>query len=284
MKTLRTTLVLAFAAIASTASAASANFTGSYSQNFDSLGQSGTTAPTGWSFVSEAGSHDTFTPADDSITKGVLPNLTAGTLTANATLVAVTGPTTQKANQGYNFGLASTPTDRALGTSPTGTAASILELSLTNTTGAALNAIKVGYNIRRFSTTVNNNTAYAGGNYGAIEELPGYQLFYNLNGGTWTNVSSLNPTLSGSNGVVVPNSIGMTTVTPTWISLSSAWSANGTLTLAWLDDNAQGPSPDQLLGLDNVTVIPEPSTYAAILGALTIGFVAIRRRRASQVV
>jgi hypothetical protein len=29
--------------------------------------------------------------------------------------------------------------------------------------------------------------------------------------------------------------------------------------------------------------IPEPSTYAAILGALTIGFVAIRRRVRSQV-
>jgi hypothetical protein len=31
------------------------------------------------------------------------------------------------------------------------------------------------------------------------------------------------------------------------------------------------------------TAIPEPSTYAAILGALTIGFVAIRRRRAAVI-
>jgi hypothetical protein len=31
-------------------------------------------------------------------------------------------------------------------------------------------------------------------------------------------------------------------------------------------------------------VIPEPSTYAAILGALTISFVAIRRRRVRQAV
>jgi len=283
MKTLRIAFGLAFAATASTALAASASFTGSYSQNFDSMGQTGTTAPTGWSFVSEAGGHDTFTPADDSITKGVLPNLTAGTLTANATLIAVTGPTTQKANQGYNFGLSASPTDRSLGSSPTGSAASILELALTNTTGAALNAISVGYDIRRFSTTVNNNTAYAGGNYGAVEELPGYQLFYSLNGATWTNVSALNPILSGSTGVVVPNTIGVTSVPQTLINLTGSWSAGSTLTLAWLDDNAQGPSPDQLLGLDNVTVaIPEPSTYAASLGALTVGFVALRRRNSRR--
>ena len=281
MKTLRMASVLALVATASTAWAASASLTGSYSQNFDSMGQSGTTAPTGWSFVSEAGAHDAFTPTDDTITPGVLPNFTAGTLTANTTLVAVTGPTNQKANQGYNFGLSASATNRALGTSPTGTAASILELSLTNATGVALNAINVGYDIRRFSTTVNNNAGYKNGNYGGVEELPGYWLFYSLNGGsTWINVAALNPTLSGSTGVVVPNTVGVTSVAQTLINLTGSWSAGSTLTLAWLDDNAQGPSPDQLIGLDNVTVaIPEPSTYAAILGALTIGFVALRRRR-----
>jgi hypothetical protein len=75
----------------------------------------------------------------------------------------------------------------------------------------------------------------------------------------------------------------VTNVTPTLISLNSAWANNSTLTLAWLDDNAQGPSPDQLLGLDNVTVaIPEPSTYAAIFGALALGFVVTRRRGARR--
>jgi len=280
MKTLRMAFVLALVATASTAWAASASFTGSYSQNFDAMGQSGTAAPTGWSFVSEAGAHDAFTPADDTITPGVLPNFTAGTLTANATLVAVTGPTNQKANQGYNFGLSASATDRALGTSPTGSAASILELSLTNTTGAALNAINVGYDIRRFSITANNNTAYKNGNYGSVEELPGYWLFYSLNGGTtWTNVAALNPTLSSSTGVVVPNTVGVTSVSQTLVNLTGSWGAGSTLMLGWLDDNAQGPSPDQLIGLDNVTVaIPEPSTYAAILGVLALGLVAIRRR------
>jgi len=282
MKTLRSALVLTLVTTASTAWAASASFTGSYSQNFDSMGQSGTTAPTGWSFVSEAGAHDAFTPADDTIKPGALPDLATGALsTATATVTAVTGPTTTKAATGFNFGLTATPTDRALGTSPTGNAASILELSLTNTTAAALNAINIGYDIRRFTTTVNNNSTYNTGNYGSVEELPGYWLFYSLNGGaSWTNVSALNPTLSGLTGVVVPNTVGVTSVSQTLVNLTGSWGAGSTLTLAWLDDNAQGPSPDQLLGLDNVSVtaIPEPSTYAAILGALTIGFVAIRRR------
>ena len=45
--------------------------------------------------------------------------------------------------------------------------------------------------------------------------------------------------------------------------------------------------PDSRLGpltfptIDNISVIPEPSTYAGIIGAATLGFVAIRRRRAT---
>ena len=273
-------LCLGLAAVASTASAQNATFSGSYVQNFDSMLQTGIAAPTGWTFVNDAGSHDLFTPADDTVTPGVLPNFTAGTLgTATSAVTAVTGPTNQKAATGFNFGLTATPADRSLGTSPTGSAASILQLSLTNSTAAALNSINVNYDIRRFSTTVNNNTSYASGNYGSVEELPGYWLFYSVNGGVWTNVAALNPTLSGSTGVVVPNTVGVTNVPQTTINLISPWAAGGTLKLAWFDDNAQGPSPDQILGLDNVQVaIPEPSTYAAIFGAFALGFAAFRRR------
>jgi hypothetical protein len=45
--------------------------------------------------------------------------------------------------------------------------------------------------------------------------------------------------------------------------------------------------PDSRLGtltfptIDNISVIPEPSTYAVVLGAATLSFVAIRRRRAA---
>jgi hypothetical protein len=71
--------------------------------------------------------------------------------------------------------------------------------------------------------------------------------------------------------------------------------ANGTsgsvLDLFEMTPTASGTAPGVLLGefkLDNsgdltfTSAVPEPSTYAAILGALTLGLVAIRRRKQSQ--
>lgn len=255
-------------------------FTGSYLQTFDSMGTAGTTAPAGWSVFSMAGGHDTFAPAD-SVTPGVDPNMTAGTLTAANTLTAGAAAS-QKGSVGYNFATTASSTDRSLGTSPSGNAAEVLELTLSNTTGSDIGGIALGYDIRRFSTTTNNNTSYNSSLYKGVEEFPGYRLFYSLDGTTWTKVSALNPTLTGASGVVVPNSIGVTNVAASTIAFNNVWAAGTNLTLAWLDDNAQSPSPDQLLGLDNVTVsaIPEPSTYAVVLGALVLGFVALRRRKA----
>lgn len=51
----------------------------------------------------------------------------------------------------------------------------------------------------------------------------------------------------------------------------------GTYDLIFLTVNAGGSSPDAL-GFASSVVIPEPSTYAAILGGLTLGVVALRRR------
>ncbi len=61
-----------------------------YTQNFSSMGATGTTAPTGWSVVSEAGSHYTFSPnVANEYTDGNAAqneNFTAGALTTESTL------------------------------------------------------------------------------------------------------------------------------------------------------------------------------------------------------
>jgi hypothetical protein len=263
--------------------------TGTYTQNFDSMGTTGTTAPAGWSVFSEAGSHDTFSYFQDttagSPTIGVVPNLTAGALTAENTLTAGAA-TTQKGLIGYNFGTTSSSTDRALGTSPSGNAATILELNLTNTSGNAISALSLSYDIDRFTTTVNNNTQFSASPTATVEENPGYWLYYSLNGGTtWTNVSATNPTLSGPGGVVVPNTVGVTSVSDSSLTLSSSWLANSNLELAWVDDNAQGPSPDQLIGLNNVSVaaVPEPSSVAmGLIATLLAGWIIVRRNRTER--
>ena len=98
--------------------------------------------------------------------------------------------------------------------------------------------VYVGYDTRRFTVGSADN------------ELPGYWLLYSLdNGTTWTNVAALNPTLAS-----VPNTIGVTTTPATHITFSSALANAGTVLLLWVDDNAVQSSPDQIIGLDNVTL------------------------------
>jgi hypothetical protein len=41
-------------------------------------------------------------------------------------------------------------------------------------------------------------------------------------------------------------------------TLSGSWNAGTPLLLRWLDDNAQGPSPDQKLGIANVVIKTSP--------------------------
>jgi len=274
----------------SAASASSANFNGAFSDNFDEMG-TGAAAPTGWTVESEAGTHYTFAPANGPVVSGdpapgTNPNLTAGALTLEASLSGVT-PGTQKGLGGYNFlatGATGVANDRALGTSPSGNAATILELSLTNTSGSPINTLSLSYDIDRFTTTSDTNNLGSTNPtdpYLGVEEFPGYWLFYSQDGGTtWTNVAALNPTLSGPSGVIVPNSTGLTSVTGASLTLGTAWAAGGNLQFAWLDDNAESPSPDQLIGLNNVaiTAAPEPAS-ATLLGFGALGILALRRRR-----
>ncbi len=97
-------------------------------------------------------------------------------------------------------------------------------------------------------------------------------------------MSSLNPTLAGTTGVVVPNSVGVTSVSDSSLTLSSALANGSSIEFAWVDDNAQSPSPDQILGLNNVSIeaVPEPS--AGLLGLVAAGvalaLVRLRRQRA----
>ncbi len=215
-----------------------------YSQNFDSMGTD-TAAPAGWSFYGAfGGENSTFT---DSI-----PINTASAGTLNNTLTASSTFTTSSNIAGFNFLVPSTATDRALGTSPTSGQFVALQLSLTNPTGAPLNALRLSYDIHRFTEPSTAN------------ELPGYALFYSLdNGGTWTNMPAFTPTITN-----VPNAIGITNITATTFTLSSPWAAGSTLLFRWIDDNATQSGPDQIYGLDNVSItvpigLPPTSTLTA---------------------
>lgn len=266
---------------------AQASLTGTYTQNFDGLGTGTSLSPLpGWSVYTFGTSHDLFSPpAADGYTNGTgvapAPTASGQTITNEATLVAGT-PGTQRGVTGYNWaanGLTGAgSTDRSLGSSPSGNAATVLELTLTNNTGAAISALSLTYDIDRFTTTTNNNSAYNGTPDQGVEEFPGYWLYYSLNGGSsWTTVGALdiksldaNMNAPGST-VSLTNTTGVTTLTDGNLVLSSALAAGANIEFAWVDDNAQSPSPDQLIGLNNLSIAAVPEPGAGVLGLVAVG-------------
>jgi hypothetical protein len=266
-------------------SAVSADVISVYSQNFDSMG-TGTAAPSGWSVYSISGGHDQFTPADDTTNTGVLPTgsaIQSGTLQSTLLAQTASTSTSQKASQGYNWAVNGSSTNRSLGTSPTGVAGMVLQAVIPNNTGAAITSLNIDYDTLVQSVTTNNNN-YTSNNYVGIEELPGYWLFYSLDGGaTYTNIAALN-----GNGHTWANTIGTVHESAADVPLSGTWNPGANLYLRWFDDNAQGPSPDQKIGLDNLVIsstsapVPEPGTLALLGVAAIVTAHCTKRRRIAE--
>ncbi|MBX7210827.1 MAG: metallophosphoesterase [Verrucomicrobiaceae bacterium] len=215
---------------------AQVSYTGlEYVETFDGMGAAGTTPPAGWSFLGAlGGGNGTWTNATG------IPAASIGGGTLNNTLTATTSFSVSSNTSGYNFALAASPADRALGSSPTSGQGVIWQLALVNNSGSAVGTIRLGYDIRRFTASTTAN------------QLPGYWLFVSTDGGsTWSNVGALNPALSSA-AVNVPNTTGITSVSNAVIPLPSPWTTGATLLLRWVDDNAAETSPDQVLGIDNV--------------------------------
>jgi hypothetical protein len=245
-----------------------------FSENFDSMTDgvtpfSGREAPTGFRVLTLPGGNTTFPNASGGI--AILPASDplssfsyTGFLGVNSTYGG-TSPTLQTNNSGLNAAFASDVTDRILATSPTGVGAAGIELQLVNNSGQALNQIELSYDIVRLSAP------------SGADQLPGFHVFYSLDDGdSWTNIFNLNPTLAGPNGVVVPNSIGVTSIEDAMVMLNGDWNPGSTLFLRWMDDNGDFVSPDQIIGLNNVSIaVPEPTTLGLIAG---MGLIALRRR------
>jgi hypothetical protein len=209
------------------------NFLGSLTQNFDSMGSTGTTPPGTWTVWNGAGG-----TANNTWTTSVL----ASSLPAMVSVTPLTATTTPSANNnnGYNAAASAGNTaNRALASAPTTNAGTAFQLLLTNGTGGPIDALKIGFDTIRYTAASSAN------------ELPGYWLFFSLDGGTtWTNASTLNPTITS-----VPNTTGTSITALTTISLGATWNAGSQLRLRWVDDNAVQSSPDQIIGLDNVSIV-----------------------------
>jgi hypothetical protein len=257
----RALIVGGVAAAAASSALGQASFgVSGYSENFDGMGSAGTAAPAGWRhFPTAFGSNTTW--ASSISANGANSVATTPVTAAATTLVAITSPTANQ-NNGYNAANRSPApaSDRVLATAPTTVAGSIIQLALSNGTGSDLPAgfgLTIGFDTVRYTAPTTAN------------ELPGYWLFASVDGTTWSNVGP-NPTIS-----TVPNTAGTTTSSLSF-SLPGAWVAGQPLYFRWVDDNALQTSPDQIIGLNNVSIIPTPGTLAIVGAGVLMG---LRRRR-----
>ncbi len=212
-------------------------------ENFDSIGTS-TTLPSNWRMSPQNG--------------GASPTWSAGVGTA-----------TQAAHSGspatggrYNWGTSAT--DRSLGFMTSGSYASPNNVMAfyQNNTGSTISSLNISYDIERYRI----NSAAAS-----------VSMFYSTNGTSWTSITGT--TSSFSTGTSSYTFASPTTDSKS-ISLSALSIASGTsLYLRW-SFNTTGSS-SQGLGLDNIslTAVPEPSTYAAMAGAVALLGVMVHRRR-----
>jgi len=232
ISTIRIAIIVMFLALVNP-SFAQVSFTGTYTQNFNSLG-TGTAIPAGWSHIGNLGGSNT--SWGTSIPASGTPSA-ASAGTVNNTLIVASNSFTGTSNtQAYNYS-GSVTTDRALGTSPTSGAGNTLQLMLTNNTGASFNTVQIAYDTRRFATASSAETA------------PGYFVFASVNGGsTWSALTTLNPTVSS-----LPNTNG-TSAFSQQITLTAPIAAGAELSLRFVDDNSVNSSPDQRIGLDNVNI------------------------------
>ena len=254
-----------------TGQAAIGSFTGSYTNNFDSLGTNGTTLPVGFTSMVIAGANSTYTAANP-ISATAIAAATADTQTLTiwnaGSAVASSGTTT------FNIGCWDSLTDRALGTDPTGTGANVIQLAMTNNTGGTLAGVTFWYDCK----CLTNGTS---GDGTEKAELPGYCFFYSTAGATNAAASWIEVGVAGNvigstnsaglpikNGLTLPNYTQGTTMSsgPVTITFATPLTNNGIMYFRWVDDNCQTVSPDQALAIDNVgiTAIPAAGPYASI--------------------
>jgi hypothetical protein len=246
---------VALAAAASAQAAVSVSSVAfNYSQSFDTLASTGSTAfvndttLVGWSLFRAAGT----------------------------SLAATAGTGSSNAGGFYSFGAAGS-TERALGSVASGSTGTMnYALALTNNTGVALDSFTLNY----------DGEQWRNGGVAAAHQLTVQYGFGATFAGvtTWTNAGASfdftsvvgSTTAAAVDGNVAGRVAGLGGI------VATNWAPGDTLWVRWTDiDNTGG---DHGLAIDNVsfsvtTAVPEPSTYAMLLAGLgAVGFMARRRR------
>jgi hypothetical protein len=241
--------ILGLAAVSLAGVNGQVQLTTNYTQNFDSFGTSNVT----WTNNS--------TLAGWTITAGVANPVT--------NVVVSTGSST--GGNVYNYG-ASGNSDRSLGYLGSGpNSFTNFYLQIQNNTGGLLSSVQVSYDGRLWRSggtqpTASNNTI----NFYYATGSPTLTNNSSISG--WTSVSALNyaPVVDMAAGAQSGNSTSLSS-SITGLSLNQG----DQIVLRWL--GVDGTGTDAGLAIDNINIVPEPSTWALI--GLGTAFVLWRMRR-----
>jgi hypothetical protein len=231
----------------------SAALTGVYVQDFNSLAQR-IVMPEGFSAWGLPGNNFTYIAARP-ITAASVATATLGgeglTVWNVADETAGFRAESSVANAGSSAGSA----NRSLATGPATTAASIIQLVLTNSTGNALQSIDVGYEaiVHMLGGNPPSRTE--------VDELPGYTFFYSTDGTQWHAAADLDSALSTVGAERIEGSIRFDTpVLP-----------NAPIYFRWVDDNHTISTPDVTYAIDNIRVQAVPVPEPAAIQLMTVG-------------
>jgi hypothetical protein len=258
---LRLSLSIAAGFLAASTTQGQVSLTGtSYAQNFNSLASG---LPAGWT-VHTSATQSTF---------GNSATLTSTAITWDTALVGTDFRNVSSNNITYTTTGATQAANanRALGWRPVGSNSATVTpartgavmLSLSNTTGFQNFSLSVdlfGLNLTTTSQT--------------------YVLEYRVgNSGNFTSIGSYTTTATTDTS----NYDNIQTLTANSVTLSALNDRSDAVYLRLRGTSASGSSNLDHIAIDNFAltyaVIPEPSTYAAIVGALTLAGVALHRRR-----
>lgn len=160
----------------------------------------------------------------------------------------------------YSFG---TGTERALGALNTvGGAPIYYGVQLVNNTGATITTFTLTVDAEKYESSGGNDATLATFGFGltGLGDLSG-----------WTSAPSLDV-----NNKVIGNTLTFTPVDPL------SWAPGMALWLRWTDVDSSGQ--DRSFAIDNLslTIVPEPSIYALLLGIGTLGLAFWRRYLAGR--
>lgn len=262
-------VALVIVGVASSAHAA-LNFSGSYAENFDSIGPTGTAVPTGWTighFSDNASLNATGGNGKTIVSEPLVVNLNDGT-------VAMYGGTN---GVSYNYGTVGAA-DRAIGNLPrTPLGDHVMQVDFINTTGAPITQFSVSFAGEQW-LDAQNTTPSSG-----PEKL---RFFYSPSSAVSgfvaeTALDFLPPVLTPQSApyvVLDGNLAANRAVLSASITPATAIPVNGTFSLRWLDWN-DSSTLDNPLAIDDLVVSATVSPEPASLALLGLGAVALLKRR-----